>query len=335
MTWLFGSRVDAAQAVAVLAVLTVLPLYVVRAGGTYRARLLELFLVFALLAMALNIVFAHTDQLFLFVGALAGISTYTTISLVDATGVSVWAVFPVGVLVAGLVGLSISYLASRLEMSIIVIAILTLSLQLAAEEFFVGARDVTGGTTGISFSGLELPAVEEVLGLSSQLVNYYLLLLVLAGSFVLYSRMMRSRYGLAFDAIRQDGVAAESVGIDVARYKMVAGFTAAALIGLVAPLYATAQGRVTPSEFAFLSVDVTVLIMLVLGGMRTMLGPVVGAGAVIVINEEIGVFGQWETSAFGLLLIGLFLYFSDGIVPRVEALADRYDLPERARDRLG
>lgn len=337
MTWLFGSSRDARVGGITLAVLSVLPLYVMETGGTYRLRLLELFLVFAVIAMGLNIVFAHTDQLFLFTGALAGISTYTTVTLVDATGMSVWLLFPFGVIAAGFVGLLVSFVSARLEMSIIVIAILTLSLQLAASTFFRGARDITGGTTGLSFSGLEIPFLEDALNISSQVVNYYLLLLVLAFSFVLYSRLIRSRYGLAFDAIRQDTVAAESIGINVVRYKVIAGFAGAALIGLVGPLYATAEGRVTPSAFEFLTVDVTVLIVLVLGGMRTMLGPVVGAGVFILVNEELGIFGKWETAAFGLLLIGLFLYFSDGIVPKVTKLGERYgvwELPDRVLDRI-
>jgi len=329
MSWLFESRKDARQAVVTLVVLAILPLYVMETGGTYRIRLLELFLVFAVIAMGLNIVFAHTDQLFLFMGALAGTSFYTTVTLMDITGATVWLLFPFGVLVAGLCGLLISFVSARLEMSIIVIAILTLSLQLGASEFFRGARDITGGTTGLSFTGLELPAVEEALNISGQFVNYYLLLFVLAGSFVLYSRLMGSRYGLAFDAIRQDTVAAESIGINVVRYKMVAGFAGAALIGLAGPLYATAEGRVTPSTFEFLTVDVTVLIILVLGGMRTMLGPVVGAGTMILVNEELAIFGKWETAVFGLLLIGLFLYFDDGIVPKAADVAERFGLIER------
>jgi branched-chain amino acid transport system permease protein len=334
MTWLFGSRSDAVTAVVTLAILALVPLYVIETGGTYRARLIELFLVFAIIAMGLNIVFAHTDQLFLFSGALAGISTYTTVVLLDAVGTPIWVLVPVGALVAGLIGALVSYVASRLEMTIIVIAILTLSLQLVAEEYFEGARDVTGGTTGLRFDDLQLTAVEEALGASSQIVNYYLMLLVLAGSFVLYSRMMRSRYGLAFDAIRQDRVAAEAVGINVTRYKVIAAFTGAALIGLVGPFYATAQGRVTPSDFAFLNVDVFVLIVIVLGGMRTMLGPVVGSGLLILINEELDVFGQWELSVFGLLLIGLFLYFSDGVVPFLADVArtDPRTLPRRSME---
>ena len=330
--------VSGRAAAAVLAVLAVVPLFVVDAGLTYRARLLVLVLVFAVLTMALNVVFAHTDQLFLFVGAPAGISAYATALLADALDVTAWLTLPVGALLAGTVGLVASYVAARRGMTVVVIAILTLALQLAAMEFFVGAREITGGSTGFTFTGLRVPFLEEALGLSHHLANYYVLLVLLAGAVLLYRWLMRSKYGLAFDAIRQDTVAAESIGVNVVRYKMIAGFTGAALIGLAGPLYATAEGRVTPAAFSFLTVDVTVLIVLVLGGMRTMLGPVLGAAVVTLINEELGVFGEWETAVFGLFLIGLFLYFSDGIVPRIENLVKRYDLatlPARARDRLG
>jgi branched-chain amino acid transport system permease protein len=304
-------------AAAVLAVLAVIPLFVVEAGLTYRARLLVLVLVFAVLTMALNVVFAHTDQLFLFVGALAGISAYATALLADALGVTAWLTLPVGAGLAGTVGLVVSYVAARRGMTVIVIAILTLALQLAAMEFFVGARDITGGSTGFQFTGLQVPFLQEALGLSHQLANYYVLLVLLAGAVLLYRRLMRSKYGLAFDAIRQDEVAAESVGVDVIRYKTVAGFTAAAMIGLVGPIYANAERYILPSMFAFEAVDVLVLIMLVLGGMRTTVGPIVGAAFVIVLNEYLGAFGQWRTAIYGALLVGLFLSFREGVVPKI------------------
>ena len=332
----FGTKSDRNVSLAVLAILAIVPLFVVQAGLTYRARLLVFVLVFAILTMALNVVFAHTDQLFLFVGALAGISTYTVALAADAMGVSAWLLLPAGILAAGAAGSLVSYVAARRKMTVIVIAILTLSLQLAVMEFFVGARDITGGSTGFSFNALELEFLESALGLSSQLANYYVLLVVLAFSFVLYSRLMASKYGLAFSAIRQDEIAAESVGIDVIRYKTVAGFLGAALIGLVGPIYATSEGWVFPSMFSFQSVDVLVLIMLVLGGMRTLLGPVVGAVIVIVINEYLQAFGQWRTAIYGLLLMGLFLYFRDGVVPTVDRALDG-DLPSSLsalRDRV-
>ena len=335
MISLFGSRTDAKQAIIALAILAVVPFLIVEAGTTYEARLLVLFLVFSVLAIALNIVFAHTDQLFLFVGGLTGISAYATILLGDWLALSPWLTLPLGVVLAGLVGLLVSYVAARLQMSIIAIAILTLSLQLAAQEFFQGARDITGGTTGFAFNGMQLPFLQQ-LGLSGQLVDYYVLLIVLAGALVFYSRLMHSKYGLAFQALRQDEAAAESIGIDVVRYKLIAGFIGAALIGLVGPLYAGAEGWVTPSLFAFEQIDVFVLIMLVLGGLRTMLGPVVGAGVVLLINEQLREFGEWRTAIYGLLLMALFLYFKSGIVPKVESLYEQggvREIFERMRER--
>ena len=334
MTCVFGSRGDRNTVVVLLGVLAVLPLFLVQRGLTYRASLLVVFLVFAIFTLALNIVFAHTDQLFLFVGALAGVSTYTTALLADVVGVTAWLTLPVGVLAAGTVGFLVSYVSAHRGMSVIVIAILTLSLQFAASQFFVGAREITNGSTGFRFTGLQVPVLSETIGLSHELSSYYVLLVTLAGTLVLYSWLLRSRFGLAFDALRQDDAGAESVGVDVIRYKSIAGFTSAAIIGLAGPLFASAERFVLPSMFSFQGVDVLVLIMLILGGMRTILGPVVGAGLVVVLNELLQEFGQWRTVAYGLLLTVLFLYFSEGIVPKVRTLLGR-DGDSHSRARSG
>ena len=74
--------------------------------------------------------------------------------------------------------------------------------------------------------------------------------------------------------------------------------------------------------FAFTTVDVIVLIMLVVGGMRTTWGPVVGAGVIVYLEEQLHSVGQWRMTVLGLLLILLFLYFRDGIVPKVAGLRD-------------
>lgn len=321
----------------VVGALALLPVFVVEAGTTYQARLLVLFLVFAVFTVALNLVFGHTDQLFLFVGALAGIGAYTTALLAESLGVSAWLLVPVGGLAAGVVGLVVSYVSARRGMTVIVIAILTLSLQLALTQFFVGARDLTGGNTGFAFSELEVAFLTETLNWNPFVALYYVLLAFLGAALVLYRALMRSKYGLAFKAIRQDEVAAESVGIDVVRYKTVAGFVGATIIGLVGPLYAQSERYIVPSMFEFGAVDVLVLIMLVLGGMRTLYGPVVGAGVIVYLNERLQEAGQWRTAIFGALLILLFLYFRDGIVPKARELWDgdaRADLVSLVEDRL-
>ncbi|MFC3960094.1 branched-chain amino acid ABC transporter permease [Halovivax cerinus] len=303
-------------------VLAIVPQLVVGTGMTYQARLLTIALTFAIFTLGLNVVFGHTDQLFLFVGALAGVGAYTTALLADAVGVSPWLVLPVGALLAGAIGMLVSYVSARRGMTVIVIAILTLSLQLAIMELFGGARDLTRGSTGFLFSGLEVTFLTETLGFSRYVAHYYVLLAVLAVLLVGYRLAMTSKYGLAFKAIRQDEVAAESVGIDVVKYKTIAGFAAAAIIGLAGPLYAHGEGWIEPSMFSFNTVDVIVLIMLVVGGMRTTWGPVVGAGAIVYLEEQLHVLGQWRMTALGLLLMVLFLYFRSGIVPKVTAALD-------------
>jgi branched-chain amino acid transport system permease protein len=318
---------------AILAFLAVLP-FAFDMTVTYLANLLIRFLVFASFAIALNIVFGHTNQLFLFVGALAGMGAYSTAILSETAGVSPWLFYPAAGIVAGIIGLLVSYVAARRRMTVIVIAILTLSIQLALSEIFVGARDLTGGSTGKSFSDLELPMVVDALGVSPRLVTYYLLFVFLSVVLVGYWRMRNSKYGLAFKAIRQDEVASEAAGINVIRYKVVAGVIAATVIGLVGPLYAQSEGYLLPTMFSFQSVDVIVLIMLVLGGMRTIVGPFLGAGVIIVINELLQDAGQWRTAVLGGLLIVLFVYFREGIVPKAQAAWDSDRIQSlRARNR--
>lgn len=318
--------------VLVFVVFALVPLVIV-GDSTYRARLFLWVLIFASFAYGLDIVFGQTDQLFLFVGGLAGVGAYLMIGLTDLTGITPWAFVPLSALAAGSIGLVVSYVAARRRMTIIVIAILTLSLQLASQEVLRTWTDLTGGTTGVLFNDLTLgPAVglfETVFDsrTGGRMSVYYTLLVVFVGIMLVYRYLMRSRFGLAFKAIRQDEVAAESIGVNVIRYKVIAGFTAAFVIGLVAPFYAQSEAVVSHQMFMFQRVDVLVLIMLVLGGMRTLVGPVVGAAVIIYLNEQIRQFDEWTSAIFGLLLIVLFLYFRAGLVPKSREVKDQYVWP--------
>ena len=88
-------------------------------------------------------------------------------------------------------------------------------------------------------------------------------------------------------------------------------------MGLTGALYAMTEGYISPAVYSFENIDVLVLIMLTLGGMRTLVGPVLGAVVVFWLDEFLIEFQQWRLFVFGVLLIVLFLYFRDGIVPEV------------------
>ncbi len=312
----------------VVAVLTVAPLPVL--GSSYYEGVLARLVLVAILAVGLNIVFGHTDQLFLFMGGLAGLGAYGTALLADWTAVSAWVTLPVAALVAGLLGLATSWISAKRRFTVILISILTLNLQLVLSEAFVGARDITGGSTGFPYREyFSLGALADPLGLPEKVVLYYLALVLLGAVLLVYVWLTTSRHGIAFDAIREDELAAASIGIDVVYYKTLAGFVGAFVIGLAGAFLAREAGHMLPGEFTFLAVDVIVLIVLIVGGLRTTLGPVVGAAIVIGIEELLATHAaQWRTAIFGALLIVLFLYFRQGVVNAVfDLLEDAGEAP--------
>ena len=317
--------------VALLAV----PLLFFDPSTTYISRRFIRVMIFAIFAMALNIIFGETNQLILFMGGIAAVGAYTTALLAQYLGISPWLTLVVGALFAGTFGALVCYVAARRQFTVIVLAIVTFAFQMIISEVLVGLRDITRGSTGFPFRGLELPAVEQLTGLGPFAVQFYVLVAIFAAVLGVYTWLKRSKYGLAFAAIRQDEFAARATGVNVIRLKVFAGFVATFIIGLVGPFYGQTTGLIIPSLFSFNTVDVLVLIVLVLGGLRSRYGPLVGAAVVIYIDNFLGNFGQWRTVAFGILLTILFLYFRDGIVPSLQSLVDDRELPAALSGALG
>lgn len=303
-------------------------------GSRTIPRLFTLMAIMAILTLALNIVFGHTDQLFLFTGAMAATGGYTTVLLAEHFGVSPWSTILVGAALAGAIGAIVSYVAARRGLGIIVISILTLALQFSFIELINNFRDLTGGSTGMRVTNLTIEPLAALPFLDNQAVLYYTAAALLVALLLLYRYLVNSKYGLAFEMIRQDEDAAESIGVNATKYKVISGFIATFAIGLTGPLIAQRSGFLTPTQFSFGEIDVVILIMLIVGGLRTMYGPLVGAVIVVMINEELREFGAYRLMLFGILLIVLFLYFRRGIVPWIASRAREYDLVGRSREIL-
>ncbi|UIP01502.1 branched-chain amino acid ABC transporter permease (plasmid) [Halobaculum sp. CBA1158] len=307
----------------VTALLAIAPLPVL--GSSYYESILAHLVVVAMFGVALNIVFGQTDQLFLFMGGLAGVGGYGTAIMADEFGVTAWLTLPIAAFIAGLIGVAVSWVSAKRKFTVVLISILTLNLQIVLSEVFVGARGLTGGSTGFPYRYFSLDTIAGPIGVGEKLVLYYVLLVLLFALLVLYVWLVNSRFGVAFAAIREDEVAASSIGVDVVRYKVIAGFIAAFVFGFVGAFYAREAAYILPGSFAFLTVDVLVLIVLIVGGLRTTLGPVVGAGIVVALEEVlVQSFTDWREPIFGLMLIFLFLYFRSGVVPVLDDLVERY-----------
>jgi branched-chain amino acid transport system permease protein len=132
---------------------------------------------------------------------------------------------------------------------------------------------------------------------------------------LVHGLLRRSHIGWAFRALRDDEVAAELAGVDVARYRVYAALIGAAMLGLAGSTYAFTEGRISPTTFGFGEVDVVVLVMLAFGGIGTLFGPIVGAVTFTIVDEILIEFGQLRQVAYGILIIVLFLWMPRGVIP--------------------
>ena len=266
-------------------------------------------LLFACYAIAFNLIFGSTGQLFLAVGAIAGVGAYTSAITSDRFGIP----FPLAmVLATGLamfIGGGFSWIAVRRSLGIIFTGIVTLTFSLALDNLLLGQRDLTGGETGM--------VVDAGSGtfLRQQIPPYYLFLGLVLVYLAGYVLLHRSHIGWAFRALRDDEVAAELAGVDVARYRIYAGAIGGGMLGFAGALWAHVEGFISPSTFMFVHVDVPVLVMLVFGGIGTLMGPVVGSAVFTFLGEILASFSQLRLIVEGALLIVLFLLLPHGVVP--------------------
>ena len=298
-----------AEHATLLVVAVVLALVPLGLGGSaHYLRIATLMLIYMGYAVAFNIIFGHTRQLFLCVGALAGSAAYVSVVLVIKMSWSPWATIPLGILTAAILGGVFSYVSVRRGLGVIFVGIVTLVFSMIFHNLVLGLRDLTNGETGIDTKGLGPGVLEPGLG------SYYVILGVLMVCLVIYHLLMRSRAGTAFRAIADDEFAAELAGIDVTMYKVLAASAGSALIGAIGAIYAYYGGFINPTVYALVSVDIVVLVTLLLGGMGTLLGPVLGGVLFTVLDEVVRPLGQLNVLVYGVLMIVLVVTFRHGLI---------------------
>lgn len=274
-------------------------------------------LLFAAYAIGFNVIFGSTGQLFLCVGALAGLGGYTSAILSDRVGIPIVLSMPIAAVGAAVVGGVLSWIAVSRSLDVIFTGIVTLTFSLAFDNLLLGRRDLTGGETGLVVDAGSQTFLGELVP------PYYAFLVVVVAYLVVFRALQRSHVGWAFRALRDDEVAAELAGVDVTRYRVYAGLIGSAMLGLAGALYAHSEGFIAPSTFAFGNVDVRVLVMVAFGGIGTLLGPVIGAVAFTIVDESLESFNEYRLITYGVVILVLFLGFRRGVVPTVRSLVER------------
>jgi branched-chain amino acid transport system permease protein len=280
-------------------------------------------LVFASYGVGFNLIFGSTNQLFLCVGALAGVGGYGAAIFTDETSLPMAAGVVVGTASAAIVGGLLSWIAVRRSLGIIFTGIVTLVFSLAFANLLLGQRELTG-----SESGLVVRAVPSDLG-DDRVGGYYLFAGLLVAFLIVFRALQLSHVGWAFRALRDDEMAAELAGVNVSRYRIYAATIGSAMIGLTGALLAYSAGFISPATYSFDRVDVRVLVLVAFGGLGTLLGPVLGAGVFAILDERLTASLELREVLYGVFVIAIFLGFRHGVVHSIVALYDRLGGPRR------
>ncbi len=251
-----------------------------------------------ILALGLNLITGFCGQVSLGHAAFYGVGAYTT-ALAAKAGFPVWATLPAAMVAAGLAGLLVGLCSLRVREDFLAIA------TMAAGFIFIGVvkeNDALGGEVGLS--GVPAPLGKE--GFIALVV--VLTLLVIA--FCLHVR--RSWLGFSFAAVADDDQAAQLIGIDNRSFKLAAFCTGTALAGLAGGLLAYYLRGVSPEAFGFVT-SISVLSMVVLGGMSSVGGCVVAASLLTVMPELLRFADNYKLLIFGLLLFVVMRFAPGGL----------------------
>ncbi|MBS0393458.1 MAG: branched-chain amino acid ABC transporter permease [Proteobacteria bacterium] len=289
----------------------------VPAVGVYPVFMMKL-LCFAMFACAFNLLLGFTGMLSFGHAAFFGAAAYATGWLATARG---WGTLPAlgaGVVVAATLGTAVGALAIRRRG--IYFAMITMAL--AQLVYFVCLEaPFTGGENGLQ--GVPRGSLAGLVPLRSDVAMYYVVLGAFVGMYLLIRRIVHSPFGQVLKAIRENEARAVSLGYEIDRYKLLAFVLSATLSGFAGALKAVVLGFVTLSDVLQANSG-EVILMTLLGGTGTFLGPAVGAGLVVTLQEYLSdLVGGWVTVIIGAVFVACVLLFRRGIVGELLALRAR------------
>lgn len=308
MTW----RLNWWQALALtsgLIALAILPHYL-RNYGVY---LLTLWCVYLMAAFGLNLIVGYAGQMSIGQAAFFGIGAYTGAILMKA-GVSFWLALPAAALVCFVAGLAIGFPALRVQHHYLAFA--TLGFNMLVYLFFRNEEWLTGGTFGIS--GIERPTLFGV-SLDRRLPFFYF---VFASTIVLaliMAWLLRSPWGRAFAALRDNPIRAESLGVNITAYTLLAFAIGAAYGGIGGVYFAALVQFIEPGPF-HLTTSLMMLLMVIVGGAGRFFGPVLGSVVVILLPEWLRFAQDWYLALFGFAIVALMVWLPGGLLSLPERL---------------
>lgn len=299
-------------AAGILLATVLLPLVIT---DDYVLRILIMSGIFVMLTLSLNLVTGFTGQFCLGWAAFYGIGAYTSALLTMKAGLSFWLAMPLGGFMAALFGLLLGLPTMRLKE--IYLAITTLGFGEIIRLIMLNWTDLTRGSMGLP--GIPAPSILSYEISSNQAYYYFILVLVLI-TVAAMRRLIDSRTGRALIAIREDELAAKSMGIDVTAYKMLAFAVGAFFAGLAGSFYAHYTSFIDPHTFSFTE-SIAILAMAVLGGLGSINGSILGAVILTVVPELLRGIAEYRLIVFGLIMMAVMLLRPQGIFGKAREIS--------------
>ncbi len=279
-------------------------------GNGYQVYLIAIVCLTTVVGAGLNVLLGLNGQVSLGHVGFFAIGAYATAILTANLGSSFWLAMPIAIVLAGAVGVALALPALRVAGPYL--AMVTIAFGFIIENGAIEWRSLTGGANGMM--NLPTPAI---LGYEFQTRDVALLAIVAATLVLLaFRRLDGSAWGRAMRAIRASEVAGQSLGLDPVKVRIVAFGLSAAATGLAGALFAPLSGFLSPSGFGFYQ-SILFLLVVIIGGSGTVLGPLAGSIVVVLVPEFLGGLAEYRLLFFGIVLLLVLWLAPGGIVGEV------------------
>ena len=285
----------------------------------YGIYLLTYWLVFIIATMGLNLTIGYAGQKSLGHAAFFGIGAYTVAILMKA-GFSFWLGLPAAAIICFVVGLILGFPALRVQA--IYLAFATLGFNTAVWLVMRNEEWLTGGTFGIN--NIARPSLFGY-SMEGNLIYYYFVLTVAVVMSALLWALLRSPWGKAFKALRDNPIRAESLGVDIRNYTLLSFAIGAVYAGIAGALFASLVQFIEPAPFT-VAASIMMYLMVVVGGAGYFLGPIIGAAVGVVLPEwlrDVPYVANWYLPMFGVAVVVLMVWLPDGLL----------SIPDRLREK--
>ncbi|MFD2130020.1 branched-chain amino acid ABC transporter permease [Pseudogracilibacillus auburnensis] len=290
----------------------------------YFIYVVNLILIYIILTLGLDLLVGYTGQVSLGHAGLFGIGAYSTALFSTKLDYSFWVTLPLATIITTMIGFVVGFIGLKLVEEYLVMA--TLAFGTILWLVFLNWSDLTGGPMGVS--AIPAPPTIRIGSILEYGFNKYIDYYPLFVAFVLLSifvtrLIIRSGFGRACTAIRDDELAAQAMGIPVFKTKVVMFTISSAYCGVAGALYAHFLHVVSPETFAF-AMSVTILTMVMIGGQGSIIGAILGATLLTVTSEALRSTPELRMMIYGLLIILVMMFFPRGIMGLMHLFKEKF-----------